>query len=191
MRYIEKETPKGFILRVNRIKGNFSIFKDHKLIPNPSSEYNSVRYQLQRVIFVGDIFRKDFIGELDIGFFYVSRRQVIIPFRVFNMSDVRHIKLPGYIDCDMLPVSIYYFNDLSIRMYSNALKTGIPYFVLESKASRSYIAYLRQKFPLSRVIIYKPNQTSFNPEEASIIEKYNRSLVDFDAELIDETKQAI
>ena len=182
MKYIEKETPQGYILKVDRIKGHFSIFKDHKLIPNPSERY-SVRYPLQRIIFVGDIFRKDFIDELDIGFFYVSQQQVIIPFRVSDVSDIRHIKLPGYTDCDMLPISIYYFNDLDIGMYLNIFRSGIQYFVLEAKFDRSYIVYIKQIFPFSRVLIYRPEQILFSYEETFIMEKY-RSSADFYMKLL-------
>ena len=169
MKYVEKKTSKGFILKVNRIQGKFTLFKNGRLIPNPSSHYNSIYYPLQRIIFIGEIFKKDFIDELDIGFFYILNRQAHISFRVADMSDIRHIKLPGNIESDMLPVSVYYFKNMNIGIYANVFKTGIPYFVLEPRFDRKYVISLKQTFPSARVVIYKPEQVPFNDLEDDFI----------------------
>ena len=171
MKHIEKTTNQGAFIWVNRILGNYIIFKDHKPIYNPLSAHLSNLYSLQRVIFIGKVFLKKIIGYGDIGFFSVSRNQVIIPFHIKNMSDIRHLKLPAYANCDMLPVEILYFNEPNIGIYTNAIKSGKQYFILEPKFGREYVFKLKQVFPNSRVVIYNESYSKHDIDEFSVFKQ--------------------
>ena len=147
MKDIERLTNAGVLLKVNRIKGNYSAYINNKPVINKDSEVATTIYPLQRIIFLGSLFKRDTFERSNIGFFYVSRKQVVVPFRVSDVSDIRHIRLPCYLDFDVLPIGVSYFQDLNIGLHINALKTGVQYFVMEPRFGREAIAALRRNFP--------------------------------------------
>ncbi len=186
MRYIEKITDAGVLLKINLREGYYSIYKSNKPIINTTSNMPTTFFSLQRVIFVGDLFKEDFSVEKKLGFFSVSNKQIIIPFKILEMSDIRHLKLSTDVPLDILPVNIYYFKDLNIGVYLNALKTGIQYFILEPRFERKQIIALKQAFPYCRVIIYQDDIDFMNTESKS-----NESIQNIDSELIEKGEIAL
>ena len=162
MRYIEKVSNAGVLLKVDRMGGYYTAYLQNKPILNMRLKKETTLHALQRVIFVGSLFKQSFFSATDIGFFYVSKRQIIIPFKTVDSSDVRHIKLPAHFNFDVLPASVSYFKNLNIGSYANALRTGVQYFILEPRFGRELIADLKYSFPLSRVIIYRDNKALLN-----------------------------
>ena len=160
MRSAEKLTNAGALLRVNGINGTYSIFKENKPVVNPASRVNSTLYSLKRVIFIGELFKRNFVERHTIGFYSVAQGQAVVPFRLIDTSDVRHLKLKTNVDCDMLPVSVSFFDNISIGIYANALKTGVQYFVIEPRFGREFISELKQYFVRSRVIIYREDKAA-------------------------------
>ena len=188
MKNVEKLTNAGALLRVNGISGTYSIFKNNKPVVNPTSKVNSTLYSLKRVIFIGELFKQSFIEKDTIGFYSVNQGQAVVPFRLIDTSDIRHLKLKTNVDCDMLPVSVSFFNDMSIGIYANALKTGVQYFVLEPKFGRECISELKRYFIRSRVIIYREDKAAndFTEDLFGSHEDDEEESIGLDIELIEK-----
>jgi hypothetical protein len=168
--YIEKNTPMGFILRVNSKKNTYMIFRDNESLKNPRSRTQSIIHELPQVVFLGKEFEIRMSASERIGFFEVINGQIYIPFWVKGMSDVRHVKLPAYIDCDYLPVYLYQFQVFhvgSIPIFASSLN----YFVVESRIDRELLVRLKMNFPTSRIIIYKGEKDSILPDDLSNVNR--------------------
>ena len=158
--YIEKITSKGIIIRVNTQKNTYMLFKDNESIKNPRSKTQSIVHELPQVIFLGKEFEIRMSVSERIGFFEVLGGQIFIPFWIKGLSDVRHIKLPAFVDADILPVYVYHFQAFhvgSIPIFAG----GMNYFVVESRIDREMLIRLKMNFPTSRVIIYRGEIDSF------------------------------
>ncbi len=192
MKYVQKVSNAGTLFKVNRIDGNYSVYIDNKPILNSMSKWKTTLHDLQRVIFIGSLFNQSLSSETDVAFFYVSKRQILIPFRLANSSDIRHLKLPARFSFDLLPASVFFFQDLNIGSYANALKTGVQYFILEPNFSRDLIVNLKYNFPLSRVIIYQENKNLELPGQKKKDEsKFYEEGEAIDFELIDRNEIAL
>jgi hypothetical protein len=158
--YIERVTQNGIVIRVNTQKNTYMLFKNNESIKNPRSKNQSIIHELPQVIFLGKEFEIRMSVSERIGFFEVHSGQVYIPFWIKGLSDVRHIKLPAFIDSDLLPVYVYHFQTFhvsSIPVFAN----GMNYFVVESRIDREMLIRLKMNFPTSRVIIYRGEKDSF------------------------------
>jgi len=165
--YIEKVTAKGIIIRVNTQKNTYMLFKDNESIKNPRSKTQSIVHELPQVIFLGKEFEIRMSVSERIGFFEVIGGQIYIPFWIKGLSDVRHIKLPAYVDSDILPIYVYHFQAFHVGSIP-VFASGMNYFVVESRIDREMLIRLKMNFPTSRVIIYRGEKDSFVDSHFSV-----------------------
>lgn len=158
--YIEKKTPKGILLRINSKKNTYMIFKNNESLKNPRSKTQSIVHELPQVIFLGKEFEIKMSASDRIGFFDVVGGQIYIPFWLKSMSDIRHIKLPAFVDSDLLPVYVYHFQSFQVGSIP-VFASGINYFVVEAQIDREMLIRLKMNFPTSRVIIYRGEKDTF------------------------------
>ena len=171
--YIEKLTPNGIILRVNTKKNSFMVFKNNESIKNPRSKTQSIIHELPQVIFLGKEFEIRMSVSERIGFFDVHGNQIYIPFWIKGLSDVRHIKLPAFVESDVLPVYVYHFQVFHVGSIP-VFASGMNYFVVESKIDREMLIRLKMNFPSSRVIIYRGEKDTFSDNYFSITDDANK-----------------
>ena len=165
MHIIEKITKKDFHIRIYPIQSRYSVYKNgtYSTKKADSSRPNDISYwiPLQKLIFIGENFQLDDEYKNKINLFPVIRNNIIIPFRILQTSDVRHFKLPAYIEADQLPVQIYNFPTPSIGVKGNNLRTGEQYFLIEPKYNRSIVSNFKKEFPKAITIIYRSDKISF------------------------------
>jgi len=152
--YIEKKSNSNYIIRVNTTRNTFMVFKDNSPVKNLKIKSNSIVHELPQVIFLGKEFDLKAIYQDRIGFFDVQSNQIYIPFWVKGVSDVRHVKLPAYIESDMLPVCVYHFNTFHFGSIPISL-SGMNYFVVDTRVDREILIRLKMHFPMSRIVVYR------------------------------------
>ena len=164
MYLIEKITPKNYTINIQPLKGIYSIYKDKDYIPfkkKSTNQKESYYFPLPKLVFIGENFKIDNSFRNTITLFSVINGSILIPFYILHMSDIRHLKLPAYINIDELPVQIYYFDNPNIGILSNSIRQGQPYFLLEPKFNRNIINKLQKQFPTAITIIYRSDRVSF------------------------------
>ncbi len=157
--YIEKKTARGFVIRVNVRRGTFILLDlSGEPVSVSRGSHISQIHPLVHVVFLGQDF--DFSDtEIDrVSFFYLDRSYLKIPFGKAGMSDVRLIRIPvPMFESDMLPAYVIHFKS----HWPGPLPPvgeGMRYFVADEFIDRETIVRIKTKFPLSRVIVYRPEE---------------------------------
>ncbi|MDH5718701.1 MAG: hypothetical protein OEZ22_13835 [Spirochaetia bacterium] len=152
--FLEETTKSGIIIRVNVRKGNYLVFKNNKPIVNSRLKGRSVIHNLFYVVFLGAEFDLS-MNTLDkIGFYQVKSNQIHIPFNIKGLSDIRHLKLPTYIDSETLPAVVSYYKSFNLGLLPRSV-SDLQYFVVSEQIDRELLVRLKIQFPKSRVIVFR------------------------------------
>lgn len=164
---VEKISEQGFTLKVNLLKNSYLVFKNNKPLINSQQESRSIIHKLSYFVFVGSEFDLSVagkkLGELD---FYAAQEGVLkIPFKLKDKSDIRHICLPLFLDCDLLPAVVQYYYRASIVGNLTQSKNANLFFILDANHDNAESVRLKIRFPRSCFVFFDKEKETWVEQE--------------------------
>ncbi|MBN2434761.1 MAG: hypothetical protein JXK07_05770 [Spirochaetes bacterium] len=106
MNIMEEKTPKGYILKINKLKMNFLVFDRLGSTVYADSEQIESIHKIPHIVFYGSgfILKRRIVGEYNL--LKVSRGKILIPYYVKNNKDLHYHLLPTNEQSDMIPVKV-------------------------------------------------------------------------------------
>lgn len=157
----EYVTDAGYVIRVNLTRSTFLVFKDNQPVAGIRSHgVERAIHKIPHVVFLGKAFDFSMQDQGVIWLCEVDGTRMVIPFRFKETSDIRHVKIPVTVTCDMLPVIITFF-----EAYRPGILPGFvsaqQYFVADEDIDRDSVIKLKARYPFSRVLIHREDRAEF------------------------------
>ncbi|HRP69207.1 MAG TPA: hypothetical protein PLY93_06725 [Turneriella sp.] len=154
--YIEHQTPGGYLLRVNMRNGTFLAFRNGKPQGWQTAGVETQIHPMLHVIFLGERFHVQTKLDSPLLFFPMERSFVKIPFEYDEEGETRFMRIPQeYEGLDLLPGLGFHFQDYWPNVLP-ALGDGRRYFITDQEMPRQNIMRIKNKYPRSRLIVFKP-----------------------------------
>lgn len=162
---IEKNTPKGIILKIMPEKAKFLAFARGGATIYSDESKTKLLHEMPTVVFIG----ADFVvppAELegDFSLHKVLKGQALVVFKLHEKDQERYLFLPIHCEVDLIPIKVKKMD--SVAELVKAIQGGLkPSYIIVSRAiTRSDVIIIKNRYTMANIVLVDDRKTSFEAE---------------------------